>query len=722
MIGQETTSSGAFPSLCGVGTNILSTISEALSSDMHPIAPLVDQEESESSEDGDEHRTTRSGEMVVNDEVDLEEQRQELREQRHVDTGDSPIRRRPIRRKLSNNSKLQQLQQQQRRREEEEQQTQSPHDGDVSGRLPLSVQVVVLERLVQFWYGRNVNETAMSSSPTSAPRDGDGENDDISDTSNNSNPKGGKNRCTPLMEAAKYGDDVSVHLILVLQYYKLLSLKKQQQKKTKPTYTQHQDQQQQFDEQIQSILHQIRISLHLAIWEGHEHIVRLLLLVDGSTRTHHSYQQNHDNDVDNDTMIDRFYRDILNIHNTCDLLQFDMVAIAIVHCFYPIIHLLLGRIYSLKKRGNVGSNNTLSLLQQTDEFGRTMLHLALMSCGDITVVQKVLKCCPQLLHVVDNDTRTPLQYAIASQDKVKVRFLLDLGAKVNTPLLLSTTTTHATSETLSSSDDNSSYLSSPLHMASCYPIPSIVKSLLQCGADFRQRDMYGRTPFIVACSHGHVVVVQMFISKCCNKNKKAMMGIKPNKNSDSDDYTSTIFTDPLDKSSSTNGGFLDINDPDHHGQTPLHYAVMGSHIGATQLLLQHDANVNAQTYPSREDEQDGDVDSCLWTPLHIASFWGCIELIQLLYEHGAVLTMTNQAGDTPIDVAKKNDQLQAVNLLLELQEKQRVKEELFGLAHKKVEQQPEEEEPQRPKLDERTYDDDGRQKHEELMDVLSTIL
>ena len=575
----------------------------------------------------------------------------------------------------------------------------------VSVRLPLSDQIVLLQRIVRFWYGRDLNQTTLS--------DGSHSSDDDSSThSNNSINHRNKNRCTPLMEAAKYGREECVYVILLLQYFLLL---KSSQRK------------QQNQHQIQSILHQIRISLQLTIWEGHEHIVRLLLLV-GKPPSSRRTRDAMDGSQVCDTL-KRLYCETLRIHSTCDILQFDMLAIAIVQCNYPIIHLLLGELYRHSKSDGGGrqqplggKDTTVSILQHTDEFGRTILHLALMSCGDITIIQKILKCCPSLLHIADSDLRTPLQYAIANQDKVKVRYLLDLGAKVN----IATTETAATVATSDANDDDS--ISSPLHMAACYPVPSIVKSLLQCGADYTQRDVFGRTPFIVACAHGHVAVVQMFISKCCKK-KNHGAGNTPMKNQDFLDYTSTIFGSP--EGDTNHSGYLDINEPDFYGQTPLHYAIMESHIGVAQLLLQYGADVNVQTYPSDEAEQGEEVESCLWTPLHIASYWGCIEIVQLLFDYGAGLTIKNQAGETPIDVARRNNQLQTINLILNFQESQEQKlletefpkqQRSRGRIEEPEQQSRAQERRRRSEEEKEGIRSEHHWNHDEMMEVLSSLL
>ena len=51
------------------------------------------------------------------------------------------------------------------------------------------------------------------------------------------------------------------------------------------------------------------------------------------------------------------------------------------------------------------------------------------------------------------------------------------------------------------------------------------------------------------------------------------------------------------------------------------------------------------------------------TPMHYAAGYGRVDLVELLVEHGASVTLRNNDGKSPVDVAKLNDQDDVVKAL-----------------------------------------------------------
>ena len=86
-------------------------------------------------------------------------------------------------------------------------------------------------------------------------------------------------------------------------------------------------------------------------------------------------------------------------------------------------------------------------------------------------------------------------------------------------------------------------------------------------------------------------------------------------------------------------------------QTPLHAASSRGHADVAQLLLDYEADINAQ-----------DIDK--WTPLHIASSKGHLKVMQLLLERGAALDEQTECMDTPLYLASCRGKLEAVRLFL----------------------------------------------------------
>lgn len=89
----------------------------------------------------------------------------------------------------------------------------------------------------------------------------------------------------------------------------------------------------------------------------------------------------------------------------------------------------------------------------------------------------------------------------------------------------------------------------------------------------------------------------------------------------------------------------DIHELSRDGQfnnTALHAAVAGNYEGIVEILLHHQANVNAR---SKGAVRAG------FTPLHVAAGRGQMNLVAALLEHGADRNATNDAGLTPGEYA-----------------------------------------------------------------------
>lgn len=84
--------------------------------------------------------------------------------------------------------------------------------------------------------------------------------------------------------------------------------------------------------------------------------------------------------------------------------------------------------------------------------------------------------------------------------------------------------------------------------------------------------------------------------------------------------------------------------------TPLHTAAVMKKYDVARLLLDHDANVDAQTNVGQ-------------TPLHIATLRGDEKMAQLLLQHGAQLDISEQQGYTAIDFAVLKEHNRLVTLL-----------------------------------------------------------
>lgn len=93
----------------------------------------------------------------------------------------------------------------------------------------------------------------------------------------------------------------------------------------------------------------------------------------------------------------------------------------------------------------------------------------------------------------------------------------------------------------------------------------------------------------------------------------------------------------------------DVNKP---GWTPLHYAATKGHVAVMQVLLDHDAYIDAES-PNGS------------TPLMMAAMYGTPSAVKLLLSEGADASLKNQLGLTAIDFALKAEKKESARMITE---------------------------------------------------------
>jgi len=150
--------------------------------------------------------------------------------------------------------------------------------------------------------------------------------------------------------------------------------------------------------------------------------------------------------------------------------------------------------------------------------------------------------------------------AAAGGDVRKVRRLLELGIFI---------------DTRDEYDERT-----PLHLSAYYGRVSVVRLLLEYGADVEATDSDGCTPLHLAAFKGHLSVVKLLL-----------------------EYGA------------------DVDAIDNDGGTPLHLAAANGHKDIVELLLERGADVNAKDNEGR-------------TPLDVAREEGHVEVARVIEEYG----------------------------------------------------------------------------------------
>lgn len=135
---------------------------------------------------------------------------------------------------------------------------------------------------------------------------------------------------------------------------------------------------------------------------------------------------------------------------------------------------------------------------------RTALHIA--CCEGNKDIVKYLLLNGVSVHIRDRHDRTPLQEAILVDNHEIINLLVKCGAHM-------TGSTRGVGELLCS--------------AAARGLTKRMESYRLAGADLSQPDISGRTPLHLACLHGHIDMVEFLLKNYVEKNDIDMLGLTP---------------------------------------------------------------------------------------------------------------------------------------------------------------------------------------------------
>ncbi|RDW67885.1 hypothetical protein BP6252_09281 [Coleophoma cylindrospora] len=215
------------------------------------------------------------------------------------------------------------------------------------------------------------------------------------------------------------------------------------------------------------------------------------------------------------------------------------------------------------------------------------------------------------------------------------------------------------------------------HLAAYFGIRTVIKPLLEQGADINATDTFGSTPLQWASQTRHVEVVQQLLQhgadvKAATSDRQTPLHLASQtgyvevvqqlleysadiKVVDRDGWTPLHWASQrghIEAVQQLLKYSADIKAVDRNGSTPLHLASQNSHVEVAQQLLDQGADVKAAT-------SDG------WTPLYLASQTGHVKVVQQLLEQGADIKVVDRNRRTPLYWASRHEHVEVVQQLLE---------------------------------------------------------
>ncbi|XP_052277014.1 ankyrin repeat domain-containing protein 42-like [Dreissena polymorpha] len=316
-----------------------------------------------------------------------------------------------------------------------------------------------------------------------------------------------------------------------------------------------------------------------------------------------------------------------------------------------------------------------------------------VNAGDVVALETMVKAGASINEVNERDKFTPLHCACNVGALECLHWLLWHGADTTVTTPKGWTPAHiaairgqdACLQGLANNNVNLSAKdhrgSTPGHLASAHGNSFTLNTILRSGTDINTTDKNGWTPVHAACYHGRLGCLQLLnkwgasIDECDNiRNTPAhyaaaeghlpclkflvstgispthMLGARNDQGETPKDLAQQFYKDAIMEY--INGIEWERDHPEAENLAfPAHVAAFNGDLDHLRMLVENGVvNIN-----ERDDKGS--------TPAHKAAGQGHVHVLQWLIEMGANMSITNQSGETPRDVARRFSKLACVKLL-----------------------------------------------------------
>ncbi|XP_034482451.1 transient receptor potential cation channel subfamily A member 1 isoform X2 [Drosophila innubila] len=302
-----------------------------------------------------------------------------------------------------------------------------------------------------------------------------------------------------------------------------------------------------------------------------------------------------------------------------------------------------------------------------DSEGNVPLHSAVHG-GDIKAVELCLKSGAKI-STQQHDLSTPVHLACA-QGAIEIVKLMFEMQPLEKRICLSCTDVQKMT---------------PLHCASMFDHPDIVSYLVNEGAEINALDKEHRSPLLLAASRSGWKTVHLLIRLGASIDVKDAAARNVLHFVIMNGGRLTDFAEQVANCQTQAQLQLLLNEKDHMGCSPLHYASRDGHIRSLENLIRLGACINLKNNNNESplhfaarygryntvrqllDSEKGsfiinESDGAGMTPLHIASQQGHTRVVQLLLNRGALLHR-DHSGRNPLQLAAMSGYTETIELL-----------------------------------------------------------